>query len=326
MNKRASLVSVVIANKNCQEWLGESIPSALNQTYRNIEVIIVDDNSTDDSCRIVRSYASADPRVKLIQSEKPLYISGARNLGIERASGEFIALLDADDRMLPEAIERQLTEFTKAKQRNPDTQMICFDAYIINEKGHRISRYMPAHLWGVVRDIDLPKRLGRMSAPEDDEVAGWSLPGTWFFPRNTTARFHPAWQSAESRPFLDQIRRSGGFCYVGDPVIEYRMRMQSVTNVDASFMMRAFLAAELTISAKRDWSDPILPLSIPAPSWSTVAAWKYGRIAKSAAVNGHLLTALFALAIATIASPRSTVNKILAEVRRLYSIYGPQMK
>ncbi|MEN6473080.1 MAG: glycosyltransferase [Syntrophaceae bacterium] len=94
------LVSIVIACHNSAPWIDEAIQSAMNQAYRNIEVIVVDDGSTDDSREIVSKYA-----VKLICKENG-GVSSARNLGIQHARGEWICCLDGDDMLKPEYVER----------------------------------------------------------------------------------------------------------------------------------------------------------------------------------------------------------------------------
>ena len=100
-----SLVSVVIATRNRAEMLRESLHSVLCQTYRRLEVLVIDDGSEDDTEDVVASLA--DPRLRYLRQEHA-GISAARNLGTESATGDWIAVHDDDDIMLPDRIERQL--------------------------------------------------------------------------------------------------------------------------------------------------------------------------------------------------------------------------
>ena len=93
------LVSVVIPCYNSKRYLAETIESALLQTYSRIEIIVVDDGSTDETARIARSY----PVHYIYQANRG--ISGARNTGILHCQGEYVLFLDHDDRLLPRAVE-----------------------------------------------------------------------------------------------------------------------------------------------------------------------------------------------------------------------------
>jgi glycosyltransferase involved in cell wall biosynthesis len=88
------LVSVIIPCKDGAAWLGAAIGSCLGQTWKNLEIIVVDDHSSDASLRVARGHEA--PMVAVLESERP-GASAARNLGLERARGEFIQFLDADD-------------------------------------------------------------------------------------------------------------------------------------------------------------------------------------------------------------------------------------
>lgn len=90
------LISVIIPVYNVAPYLREAVDSAVNQTYRNLEIIMVDDGSTDGSGDICDEYASRDPRITVIH-QKNCGVSSARNAGLDRATGEYIAFLDSDD-------------------------------------------------------------------------------------------------------------------------------------------------------------------------------------------------------------------------------------
>ena len=107
------LVSVIIPVYNGAEFIGESIDSALTQTYRNLEVIVVDDGSTDGTLEILCEYAGRDERVRVL-SQVNGGVSKARNAAIAAARGEFIAPLDADDLWLPSKIARQVRRMQAA--------------------------------------------------------------------------------------------------------------------------------------------------------------------------------------------------------------------
>ncbi len=104
---RVGLVSVIIPAYNACVTVERTISSVVNQTYSNLEVLVVDDGSTDETALLVQRMADADPRIRLLQKPNGGLVS-ARNFGIAHASGEFIAPIDADDLWHPEKIAKQV--------------------------------------------------------------------------------------------------------------------------------------------------------------------------------------------------------------------------
>ena len=98
-------VSVVIPVYNVEKYLGECLDSVLRQTLNEIEIICVDDGSTDGSAAILQKYAAADPRIRLI-SQANAGLSAARNAGMDAATGKYIYFLDSDDYISADAMEK----------------------------------------------------------------------------------------------------------------------------------------------------------------------------------------------------------------------------
>jgi glycosyltransferase involved in cell wall biosynthesis len=113
------LVSVVIAAYNAAQFLPETLDSVFAQTYGSLEVIVVDDGSTDGTRTLLEAYP---PRIRLIRQAHG-GLAAARNAGLRAANGDFIALLDADDLWLPEKIAVQV----EVARRHPEAGMIVCD-------------------------------------------------------------------------------------------------------------------------------------------------------------------------------------------------------
>ena len=114
------LVSVIVPAYNAASTVQETLRSVLAQTFSRIEVIVVDDGSTDDTATVVAEIADQDARVRL--ERQPQYgVATARNHAIQCASGEFIAPMDADDLWHPTKLERQLERF---KGGEPDLGLV----------------------------------------------------------------------------------------------------------------------------------------------------------------------------------------------------------
>jgi glycosyltransferase involved in cell wall biosynthesis len=124
------LVSVIIPAFNAERFIGETIASALSQTYQAIEIIVIDDGSTDDTATLVRRLQSQDSRLFLYQQENR-GAADARNSGIARAVGQLIAFLDADDLWHPTKIAKQVSVF----QRDPDVGLVYTWCRMIDTEG-----------------------------------------------------------------------------------------------------------------------------------------------------------------------------------------------
>ena len=96
INVEEKLVSVIVAVYNIEEYLPRCIDSISAQTYRNLEIILVDDGSTDSSGGICDDYAQKDRRIKVIH-KKNGGLSDARNAGLDKVSGDYIGFVDGDD-------------------------------------------------------------------------------------------------------------------------------------------------------------------------------------------------------------------------------------
>jgi len=123
------LVSVIIPIYNAEKYLQECLNSVLNQTYPEIEIIAVNDGSTDNSLEILKKYSN---KLKIISKENGGAAS-ALNAGINIASGEWIKRLDVDDVLLPEAVEELVSEAKKIKDKT--STILISNYYNIDSKG-----------------------------------------------------------------------------------------------------------------------------------------------------------------------------------------------
>lgn len=131
MTAHSPLVTIVIPTYNRSALLPITVRSALEQTYKNIEVIVVDDGSTDDTATVMKELMSQDPRLRYIHYLPNAGACVARNKGIDAASGSYICFLDSDDTYLPQKIERQIGVALSLPQGR-DHIVQCQIAYLTN--------------------------------------------------------------------------------------------------------------------------------------------------------------------------------------------------
>ncbi len=108
-------VSVLMAVCNAAPWLRQAVDSVLGQTLQDVELLAVDDASTDDSLGILEDYAARDRRVRVMRNATNQGQAVARNVALAQATGEYVCMLDADDWLSPDALEKATQAFTDAR-------------------------------------------------------------------------------------------------------------------------------------------------------------------------------------------------------------------
>ena len=133
-----TLVDIVIPSYNRKAFLKRAILSVQNQTFKNWNLWVVDDGSTDETANMVCTFFAGDPRVKIISLKSNQGVSRARNTGTRQGKGEWVAFLDSDDEWTPEKLEKQM----KFAINNPNFPLIhcneiwIKDGKILHQKKH----------------------------------------------------------------------------------------------------------------------------------------------------------------------------------------------
>lgn len=162
MENPEPLISVIIPFFNSQEFLRETFESVISQEYSNWEIILIDDGSTDNSIEIAKEYVQKYPaRIFCYQHEghKNKGAAAGRNLGLKKAKGELVALLDADDVWLPQKLKKQVEIF----RQNPQISMVCESTKYwyswSNSKRKDVVVKVGANTEQVFQPIELVKKL-----------------------------------------------------------------------------------------------------------------------------------------------------------------------
>jgi len=127
-------ISCIMPAYNAAKFIRVAIDSILAQTYRDFELIVINDGSTDETEQIILSYD--DPRIVYIKNDTNLKLIKTLNKGIDAAKGDFISRMDADDEALPELFERELNEF----QMHPEAGIVNTLTYHMSEDGRNIRK------------------------------------------------------------------------------------------------------------------------------------------------------------------------------------------
>ncbi|ECL1092933.1 glycosyltransferase family 2 protein [Campylobacter jejuni] len=128
-------LSIIIPLFNSCEFISRALKSCINQTLKDIEILIIDDKSKDNSLNMVLEFTKKDPRIKIFQNEENLGTFASRNLGVSCSSSDFIMFLDSDDFLALDACEIVLKEMKKG------FDLLCFDAFVHRVKTKQFYRF-----------------------------------------------------------------------------------------------------------------------------------------------------------------------------------------
>ena len=131
-------ISVLVAVYNAEKWLPKCLDSLLSQTYADIQIICIDDGSTDGSLALLQDYAARDARIEVIALPENGGQAHARNEGLKRAQGDYVCMLDADDWFSPDAFEKAMAAFDR------DTDCVLFDVVMWYDEQREELYQMPA--------------------------------------------------------------------------------------------------------------------------------------------------------------------------------------
>ena len=216
------LVSVILPAYNAERFLGRALRSGLAQTYPHLEIIVVDDGSTDRTAEVIRSFT--DARVRYL-SQPNRGQGAARNLGIRQSAGRYLTFLDADDVYLPQKVERQV-EFLTA---HPDCAVVFCDALHFYSRRPRTLLVRKSH----PRPSDMLRELVRASLvnPNTMMISGEILRGGFWFRED---RYYP-----EEWDLCLRLARAGHqFEYQPEGLVIVEIREDSNTTMAAQLPLK----------------------------------------------------------------------------------------
>ena len=135
------MISIIVPVHNTEAYLDQCVKSLVNQTYTDLEILLIDDSSTDGSGAIIDKWAEADSRVRAVHNRENLGVSRSRNIGLELARGEYIAFVDSDDFLDPLMYERLLALLEENKA---DVVVSSWNQFV-GEKTETI-KYLPVDM------------------------------------------------------------------------------------------------------------------------------------------------------------------------------------
>ena len=209
---RQELVSVIMPTFNASKYLAESIESILAQTYTNLELLITDDCSNDETRDILKSYEQKDARVKVKYLKENVGPGIARNRSIERAKGRYIAFCDCDDRWFPDKLEKQISHMRK------HDCALCSSSYIICDDSNNATGIFVTPKYITLGMLKRDNKIGCLTAIYDIKRLGHKF-------------YMPAIRKRQDWAMFLNILKECQICFcITEPLAYYRNRQHSVSS------------------------------------------------------------------------------------------------
>ncbi|MCQ2974928.1 MAG: glycosyltransferase [Bacteroidales bacterium] len=210
--------SILVANYNNSKFLDDLFLSFKEQSFKNYEVVFVDDYSNDNSLEIANNYALNDNRIRIYKNSKNLGCGKNKAKCIELAKGEICGFVDPDDILEPNALEVMINNF----ETNPDTALVYSNFYLCNEDLSKIEKYN--------YDSNIPK----------DKVLIYGATPNHFsaFKKENylkTSGINPNFKRAIDRDMVLKLEETGKTIHIPDYLYKYRINSNSISNNQNAF-------------------------------------------------------------------------------------------
>lgn len=221
-------VSIALPVYNGMNFIEQAVESLLNQSFRDFEIIIIDDGSNDKTPEILKSLAVSDPRIKVFRNQKQEGICNALNKAISYAQGDLIARMDADDIAHPTRLEKQVKQFWS----NPNLIVLGTDVELIDEQGKVIGyRHYPQSHNEILASIQ--------------NLSPFAHPSVMF--RKSAflkvGGYRKQYQDAEDYDLWLRMCHLGEMSNLPEPLLQYRIHPRQVTTSRLRNQHRAHMAA-----------------------------------------------------------------------------------
>lgn len=157
-------VSIVVAAYNIQDYISACLESIIKQTYQDLEIIVVDDGSTDGTRKLIREFAKQDDRIKIIH-QKNAGLSAARNSGILAATSEYVCLIDGDDTISPDYVTKL---YSRAFHAQADIAVCGYETVSVNHSESHVT----FHEAEVASGLDAARNL--LLTQENLDIVAWN--------------------------------------------------------------------------------------------------------------------------------------------------------
>jgi len=302
-------VSIIMPAFNAKDTISEAIASALNGTHRNLEILVIDDGSTDGTENIVTDMAGKDQRIKYYKNPKNLGAYKSRNLMLEAATGQYIAFLDSDDTWEPNKLE----ECLKMLKQHPEVKSVGHALRYLDKRGNKVG-YIPTY----------PTTTEELQDVQENGALPWVFPTALVVEREAILEIGGFldWKVAADTEFMARLAQKHGMLATKMPLGNYRVLGNSLTDkywldkrlaidcVKENQLRRSRGKSELTLTEYRETFFQNLPPLKKLNKLREIAATRFMRKAGESWLNREILPTLIYGIATTALNPQATIHKI----------------
>lgn len=302
-------VSIIMPAFNAADTIGEAIASAINGTHQNLEILVIDDGSTDGTANTVLDMAQKDQRIKYHKNQTNLGAYKSRNVMLQAATGQFIAFLDSDDTWEPNKLE----ECLKMLKQHPEVKSVGHALRYLNKHGNKVS-YIPTY----------PTNQEELQEVQENGAIPWVFPTALVVEREAILEIGGFldWKVAADTELMARLAQKHGMLATKMPLGNYRVLGNSLTDkywfdkrlaiecVKENQLRRIRGQSELTLSQYREIFFQNLPLWKKFNKLREIAATRFMRKAGQSWLNREILPTLMYGIATTVLNPQATLHKI----------------
>lgn len=233
-------VSVIIPIYNVEDYLPECLESLLSQTYQNLEIILVDDGSSDRSGEIANRFAKQDNRIRVIHKENG-GVSSARNAGIEAAQGEYIYFVDPDDYVMPDIIAKMVNVGLKSGSE------MCIVGY--RREWLKDGNVIKSDVKAFHENLDNHSILKKLALLHRNTLLFmvWNKLFRAEIIRKQNIRFPDVKRLEDARFVYEYLKNVAKICYIPEPLYCYRIYLNNRITATKQFIPDFFSSAALPL-------------------------------------------------------------------------------
>lgn len=248
-----------MACHNSSAFLREAINSALSQTLSNLELILIDDCSTDNTLEIAKSYSVQDDRVLVLSLSVNSGPATARNTGIQVARGEWLGILDSDDVSMPSRFEKQM----KLADRDKDLVLIGSSSISMDASGHAIKEHKyPTRHKDLVKTLSSIGRFPPHSSMVYRRAVVEKLSG-----------FNSRYVQSEDYDLCLRLSEIGRISSIDEPLVRIRKHEQNISNSEKGRVQARFGFTSLVCHFLRIYGIPDPSISKDETTWQELITW-----------------------------------------------------